>query len=128
MIRSDKRLWVMAEEHGDPAGWYHQAYRVTQETPYSFKSPAQLQTDGSCRPNRGGTTPPLFLVNSWVETYPPNPRNADVVNQRAFLVERARRCERLRERTANLLAVDFAERGDVVGAAAELNGPTGGSP
>jgi hypothetical protein len=128
MIHSGKRLWVMAEEHGDASGWYHQAYKVTQETPYSFKSPAQLQTDGSCRPSRGGTTPPLFLVNSWVATYPPNPRNADVVNQRAFLVERARRCERLRERTANLLAVDFAERGDVVGAAAKLNELTRGSP
>ena len=128
MIRSGKRLWVMAEEHGDTTGWYHEAYRVTQETPYSFKSPAQLQTDGSCRPNRGGTTPPLFLVNTWVESYPPNPRNADDVNQRAFLVDRARRCERLRERTANLLAVDFAERGDVVGAAVELNGLAGESP
>lgn len=128
MIRSGKRLWVMAEDHGDPTGWYHQAYRVTQETPYSFKAPEQLQTDASCRPSRGGTTPPLFLVNSWVETYPPNPRNADIVNDRDFLVERARRCERLRDRTVNLLAVDFAERGDVVGAAAQLNGLTQPSP
>ena len=128
MIRSGKRLWVMAEDHGDPSGWYHQAYRVTQETPYSFRSPEQLQTDASCRPNRGGAGPRLLLVNSWVETYPPNPRNADIVNQRASLVERARRCERLRERTTNLLAVDFAERGDVVGAAAELNGLGPGSP
>ena len=128
MIHSGKRLWVMAEDHGDPAGWYHQAYRVMQETPFAFRSPAQLQTDASCRPNRGGTRPPLFLVNSWVESYPPNPRNADVVNQREFLVERARRCERLRDRTANLLAVDFVERGDIVGAAAELNEQPRGAP
>jgi hypothetical protein len=73
MIRSGKWLWVMAEEHGDPTGWYHRAYRVTQETPYSFKALAELETDASCRPSRGGNRPPLFLVNSWVETYPPDP-------------------------------------------------------
>jgi hypothetical protein len=122
MIDSGRRLWIMAEENGVPGSWYHEGYEVTQETPFSFTSPAQLQTPESCRPNRGGTKPPLFLVNSWVETYPPNPRNADVVNQIPFLVERARRCERIRDRVPNFLAVDFVERGDVVGAAEVLNG------
>ncbi len=37
---------------------------------------------------------PLFLVNHWVESYPPDPRDADVVNQLPFLVDRARRCAR----------------------------------
>lgn len=122
MIAGGKRLWIQAEDKGLPDSWYHRAYSVMQETPFSFTKPAQLQTDASCRPQRGGTKPPLFLVNSWVETYPPNPRNADVVNQPAFLVERARRCSRLRDRVPNFLAVDFVERGDVVGAAAVLNG------
>jgi hypothetical protein len=122
MIDSGERLWVMAEENGVPGTWYHEGYEVTQETPFSFTAPAQLQTPESCRPNRGGTKPPLFLVNSWVETYPPNPRNADVVNQIPFLVERARRCERIRDRVPNFLAVDFVERGDVMGAAEVLNG------
>ena len=71
MIRSGERLWVMAEEHGDPTGWYHRAYRVTQETPHSFKSPAELQTDAAYQ--RGGPGPPLFLVNSWVRDLPAQP-------------------------------------------------------
>ena len=59
-----------------------------------------------------------------MESYPPDPRNAEVVNQRKNLVERARRCERLRGHVANLLAVDFVERGDLIGATDELNGVT----
>lgn len=121
MIDSDKRLWVMAEQNGDATGWYHRAFQVTQETPYKFTSPPELQTAASCRPNRGGTNPPLFLVNSWVESYPPNPEKATIVNRRPFLLERARRCEMQRSLTANLLAVDFADRGDVVGVARVLN-------
>jgi hypothetical protein len=121
MISSDKRVWIMAEKNGDATGWYHRAYEVTQETPYRFASPAQLSSSSSCRPNRGGTEPLLFLINNWIETYPPNPNNASKVNREEFLLKRTRLCEKIRNRTANLLAVDFADRGDVVGAARVLN-------
>ncbi len=52
-----------------------------QETPFAFTSVGLLRSPTSCRPNRGGTTPPLFLMNHWVESYPPRPRDADVVNK-----------------------------------------------
>ncbi len=124
MVRSGKRLWVAGEERGIPGTWYHRGYDVTQETPFSFTSPKQLETAASCRDNRGEPDAPLFLINSWVETYPPNPKNADIVNRKAFLVDRARRCQKIRGLWPQLLAVDFVERGDVVGAAAQLNGQT----
>ncbi len=122
MIDSGKRLWVMAEAKGEPTGWYRQAYAITQETPFAFHSAAELRSPTSCRPNRGGTGKPLFLMNHWVESYPPRPRDADVVNQRQFLLDRARTCERERDAVVNLLAVDFAERGDVLAVADVLNG------
>ena len=59
MIDSGKRLFVMAEDHGESSGWYHRAYDVMMETPFAFRSPGELQTDASCRPNRGGTGKPL---------------------------------------------------------------------
>lgn len=124
MIGSGKRIWVAGEERGVPGTWYHRGYDVTQETPFSFTSPKQLDTRASCRDNRGKPDAPLFLINSWVETYPPNPKNADVVNRPKFLVDRARRCQEIRGLWPQLLAVDFVERGDVVGAAAQLNGQT----
>lgn len=123
MIRSGKRLWVAAEEFGKAGTWYHRGYDVTQETPFSFPTVAALEAiPQSCRPNRGPADAPLLLVNHWVETYPPNPRNADVVNRRDVIVDRARRCGEIRGRWPQLVAVDFVERGDIVGAAAELNG------
>jgi hypothetical protein len=122
MIDSGKRLWVMAEEKGDATGWYRRAYDEMQETPFAFTSVGLLRSTTSCRPNRGGTTPPLFLMNHWVESWPPRPRDADVVNKLPFLLTRAHECERQRDRVVNMLAVDFAERGDVLAAATSLNG------
>jgi hypothetical protein len=65
----------------------------------------------------------LFQINHWIETTPtPKPSNAEIVNAREFLLARARQCRKQRGRLPNILAVDFALTGDVVGAAAELNG------
>ena len=127
MIDSGKRLWVMAEEKGDRTGWYRRAYDEMQETPFAFTSVKALESPTSCRPNRGGTQPPLFLMNHWVEAYPPRPRDADVVNKLRFLLTRAHECERERDRVVNMLAVDFAERGDVIAATTSLNGLKSGS-
>jgi hypothetical protein len=119
MIGSGQRVLVLAENQAEGVPWYHLAYDVTEETPYTFHAPGEL----SCRPNRGGEGKSFFLMNHWIETTPtPKPSNAEIVNQRAFLVKRARQCERERGKRPTILAVDFALTGDVVGAAAELNG------
>jgi hypothetical protein len=90
-----------------------------QETPYTFHVPG----DFSCTPNRGDSTSPLFLINHWIESTPaPRPSNAKIVNAEYLLVERARQCEKERKRRPNVIAVDFAATGDVVRAAAVLNG------
>ena len=122
LVDSGRRLLVMAEDKGDATGWYRRAFDVLQETPFAFTSTAQLERPESCRPNRGGTRPPLFLMNHWVESYPPRPRDATVVNEREFLVRRARECAQIRDRTPTLIAVDFVERGNLIGAVDELNG------
>ena len=45
-----------------------------------------------------------------------------MVNRKQFILDRVAMCEELRGVQPNILAVDFYEEGDVVGAAAELNG------
>ncbi|MEH3055073.1 MAG: hypothetical protein PGN13_13920 [Patulibacter minatonensis] len=120
LIRSGRRLVVMAENHAG-APWYPAGFTFAQDTPYAFSSVEELRTAASCARNRGTTAAPLLLVNHWIEAYPPNPRSAEIVNQPPFLLDRARRCMRERGLVPNLLAVDFVERGDVVGAAATLN-------
>lgn len=123
MIDSGKNVFVMTENHGLPNGWYHQGFPgIAQDTPYDNPSVRSLQTPASCKLNRGRPDSPLFLVNSWVESYPPNPDAAAKANRPPFLLARASRCARLRGRFPNLVAVDFPGEGDPVAAVDSLNG------
>ena len=123
MIGRDRRVLVMAEADGIPGSWYPPAYRsILKETPYDSATVDALRRDASCRPNRGRESNPLFLVNHWVAVYPPLPSKAKTVNSRRFLLERVRRCSRIRKAFPNLIAVDFADIGDVVAVAARLDG------
>jgi hypothetical protein len=126
MIDSDERLVVFGENDTTGVPWYHPAFEAIQETPYTFHAPSEF----NCRPNRGGPKAPLFQINHWIETTPtPKPSNAAIVNAHDFLLARARQCRKERGRLPNILAVDFALTGDVVGVAAELNGlAPAGSP
>jgi hypothetical protein len=128
LIDRGRRFVVLAENEAGAAPWYQPAYeRLTQETPFEFRGTAALtspeQRARSCRPNRGTTAAPLFLVNHWVNTDPvPLPSNAGIVNAYEPLLARARECARMRERHVNLLAVDFYGRGDLLRVVDALNG------
>jgi hypothetical protein len=118
MIDSSQRLVVFGENETRGVDWYHPAFETVQETPYTFHAPEEL----SCRSNRGPPDAPLFQINHWIETTPtPRPSNAEILNQKDFLLARARQCRQERGQLPNILAVDFAMTGDVVGAARELN-------
>ncbi|MGI9607289.1 MAG: hypothetical protein ACR2P0_14230 [Acidimicrobiales bacterium] len=119
MIDADRRLFVMVEENGDGVDWLHPAFSFSQETPFSFGSEAEF----SCDANRGDSDSPLFVINHFITlALPAN----QTVNDRSVLLPRAETCERTRGLHPNLLAVDYATRGDVVAVAAELNGLAGG--
>jgi hypothetical protein len=127
MIDAGTRLVVLAENHAGAAPWYQLAYaKLTQETPFSFASPAALISPATlpatCARNRGPDDAPLFLMNHWVTTDPaPRPSNAAEVNAYGPLLARAHECERLRHHVPNLIAVDFYRRGDVFRVADTLN-------
>ncbi|MDZ7343634.1 MAG: hypothetical protein ONA90_03875 [candidate division KSB1 bacterium] len=119
MIASDQRVLVMAENNSASVPWYHAAFEVMQETPYTFRHP----TDFSCEPNRGGDNASLFLLNHWIETTPlPLPSNAAIVNAHDFLLHRARQCQQERGMLPNLIAVDFYRTGDLFEVVKTLNG------
>jgi hypothetical protein len=127
MIDAGTRLVVLAENQAGAAPWYRLAYaKLTQETPFSFPSPAALTTPATlaatCAPNRGPADAPLFLINHWVTTDPaPRPSNAAEVNAYAPLLARARECERIRHHVPNLIAVDFYRQGDLFRVVDTLN-------
>lgn len=124
LVRTDKRLVLVAEHEAGAAPWYRPAYGgLMQETPYAFKHPGQLAAETSCRPNRGTPDAPLLLLNHWITTDPaPLPSNAARVNAHGPLLRRARECAQVRGQVTNLLAVNFYRRGDLFGVVDELNG------
>jgi hypothetical protein len=118
MVETDQRVLVTAENRSNGVEWYHPAFEVMQETPYGFRDPSQF----SNRPNRGGTSGSLYLLNHWIETVPmPKPSNAAVVNSRDALLARIRAFERERRHVPNFIAVDFYKVGDLVSVVRELN-------
>jgi hypothetical protein len=109
---------VFAEKGGRGAPpWYQRAFDWFQETPFAYTDPAQM----SCGENRGRPDAPLFLLNHWLTTSPPDQAAATAVNARPKLEDRFRRCQAERGRLPNVVAVDFADEGDVVGTLRDLN-------
>ncbi|HYP47180.1 MAG TPA: hypothetical protein VEQ61_00955 [Thermoleophilaceae bacterium] len=126
MIRRREQVVVLAERQAAPVPWYHEAYSgVLQETPYSWAAPAQLtdpaQWAASCRPNRGGTSGSLFLMNHWSPPVAPDPATSAVVNATETIVGRALACRDQRGRLPNLVAVDMFQSGGLFEAVKRLN-------
>jgi len=118
MIRDDHRLLVMLE-NGDGGSTMPNAFAgLVQETPFTFLQASALRGSPSCVPNRGGTTGPIFQFNHWVT--PAGPRRATLVNS-AVLRRRVAACRRDRGQGPTLVAVDFAERGDVIDVVRDVN-------
>lgn len=118
LIDDDERLVVFAENEGPPPAWYANAFESMQETPFLFFS----SDDFSCVENRGRADTSLFLMNHWIQRIAPDRADATRVNRLDVLVDRARQCGAERGRAPNFLAVNFYNIGDVVEAAAVLNG------
>ncbi len=122
MIRKRQRVLVLAEERTGNVPWLHKQFELAQETPYDLPNATQVLGPRGCRANRGGTTPPMLILNAFVSAVPPPASAAKRVNAEPTLTAHARTCERERARVPTLLAVDHWELGDVVGAARALNG------
>lgn len=126
MITAGQRVLVVLESGRPGVAWLRPAYQgLVQETPYSFHKREEF----SCRPNRGGDSAPLFLMNHWIETTPmPKPSNAAVVNAYEVLLGRARQCAQERGHLPNIVAVDFYKTGDLVRVVDQLNGTAAPQP
>jgi hypothetical protein len=118
MVDAGTRLVVFAEEAGPPPPWYANAFEAMQETPFLALAPDQL----SCRPNRGDPEATLFLMNHWVQRIAPDRVDSTIINERSFIVDRARECAAERGQLPNFIAVNFFNIGDLMGAVDELNG------
>jgi hypothetical protein len=76
----------------------------------------------NCSPNRGSTGNKLMLINHWIAYSPPDPGRAGTdVNSTAVLNRRIEQCINDRGVLPTVLAVDFAERGNLVKVVADYN-------
>lgn len=118
LIESGRTLLVFAER-GDPGGppWYHSAYEWFQETTYTFPNKNAF----NCQPNRGPAEAPLFLINHWVSTSPPDPGVSGAANARTVLERRVDQCLTERGVAPTVIAADFAESGDLVATVNAIN-------
>lgn len=120
LIDADTRVLVTAEVGGPPPAWFHHAWDVVWDTPYTFHSIAEL----SCAMNRGTPGTGLFLVNHWISTASDLPDEASDVlaNAMDVLGPRADECAAQWMHPINLLAVDFYDQGDLFAVVAAHNG------
>ncbi len=118
MLSSGRPLQVSLE-NGDGGPTLPNTFRaLVQETPFTFRRPRALEAASSCRTNRGRVGAPVFQFNHWVT--PAEPFTARRVNS-SVLRARLERCTAVRGRGPTLVAVDFAEQGDVFGIVDEMN-------
>ena len=105
-----RRLIVISEKHPDVYQWLLGTYTVSQETPYTYQAVSQF----GCKPNRGKTGKPFFIVNHWLRPDgPPDPVEAAHVNSSKVLTKRLSDCIAQRKALPTALAVDFTAIGDL---------------
>lgn len=125
LIRSHRNVLVFAQK--PPSGkyaWNADGFTWMQDTPLGAKKAAQF----TCKRNRGRPSNPLLMMNNWADVFPPRPIPNLPLVKRAFILKRARQCLAQRGLIPNLILTDFYNRGQVVAAAAELNGLGGVKP
>jgi hypothetical protein len=126
LIRSRRQVVMLSQDDTGSVRWYHNGYAgLLQETPYNWNTP-NLLTDqanwpATCKPNRGGTTGDLFLMNHWSPPVAPSPATSASVNATDVLVGRANVCRFVRGRMPTLIAVDMFQSGGLFDAVRRLN-------
>jgi hypothetical protein len=115
LLERGSQLVVLGERDTGDLPWYQEAFDWIQDTPLGAGATS------SCAPSRGESDSPIFMLNHWVDAFPPRPSANARVNSREAILARAERCERRRGLRPSLIAVDHYDRGGVVAAADALN-------
>lgn len=120
MIDAGTRVVVTAENGSPPPAWFHHAWDLVWDTPYTFHAVDEF----TCDANRGSPGSGLLLVNHWLSTDAdlPDADAAAVANAQSLLQGRAQACAEQWQHPVNLLAVDFYDTGDLFAVVDALNG------
>ena len=118
LVSTGKRVIVFTEREPDGQyAWNHDGFSWIQDTPLGATAPGQLR----CARERGDADSPLFMVNHWIDRFPPPATANRAVLSERFITDRAERCRRERRMRPNLIATDFYDEGNLVDAVRRLN-------
>ena len=115
LLERGRQLVVLGEDDTGGLPWYLDGFSWVQDTPLGEESTT------SCAESRGEPDSPIFMINHWVDGFPPRPSANARVNSKEKILARARRCERRRDVRPSYIAVDHEDLGGIVAAARELN-------
>jgi hypothetical protein len=119
LIRAHHNVVVFAQkERTGFYPWNADGFSWIQDTPLGARKPRQF----TCELYRGFASNPLLMMNNWADIFPPRPVPNVPLVKRAFVLKRASQCLDQRGKIPNLILTDYYNRGDVLGAVAELNG------
>lgn len=124
MSRRNTRL-VVFNDSQDPArpAWQHYLWDLIVDTDYNITDISQF----SCDFYRGRPENPLYFMNQFIyaalggKVVVPDEKLAQLANEPAAIVSRARTCWTKTGRIPNFIYVDWYGQGDVVGAVKSLN-------
>ena len=117
LIADNERLIVLDEDDGGGAPWYQPAFLFLRDT----RIDTVKRSATACVPGRGTPESPLLLLNHWIDRFPPPASANAAAGDRRTLLRRVRACRERLGQPANMIAVDFYERGDLLPTVAELN-------
>jgi hypothetical protein len=116
LLRSGKQMVVLGEHDTEGVPWYLDGFSYIQDTPLGKHSGT------SCARYRGQETSPIFMINGWSDRFPPLPSADLPLQTRARLLERIRRCTRVRGMRPAFYAVDHYDEGQLLQVAKVING------
>ncbi len=119
LIARDQRVVVFTDREGGARPWYLNVWAYAWETPFSARTPAELDT---CAMNRGNRANSLFIFNHFLTNPLASRELAQMVNLNPFLIDRAQRCQRETAALPNFVTVDYYDIGDVLAVTRTLNG------
>jgi hypothetical protein len=115
LLRAHRQLVVLGEHDTQGVPWYLDGFSFIQDTPLGKASGT------SCARFRGSPSSPIFMINGWADRFPPLPSADARFETRAALLQRVRRCTRVRGVRPSFVAVDHYDLGAIVRVARELN-------
>lgn len=118
LIEHDERLLIFVENGRDGyLNYIPWAWGWIQDTSFRYADVDAFD----CWLNRGTGQSPFLLMNHWVFSVIPSVKDAAVANRYDVLKRRAELCVEQRGQLPNIIAVDFAETGDLLRVVRELN-------